>query len=258
MSKLIENDLVLNVYRLIPGLLFFISWEILMRIFPDWAFYLGVPSQILSYLWIGIKSGEFIWDFWVTFFETFAGFLLGNIVGTLIGLSLWFSKTVFEISKPYIIILGATPIFALAPIMILWFGTGILSKILIAGFSTVFIALFQAYSGADDVSLEDYKLLQSFQASKIQIFRKVIAPSSLVWVVSAFRINVGFALLGAFIGEFLSSNEGLGHMIIVASGLYNISKVFTGVFGMLLIALILNYWISLSEESLKRFFVRIL
>ena len=180
---------------------------------------------------------------------------MGNLIGTTIGLGLWFSKTIFNMAKPYIIALGSAPIFALAPLMILWFGTGIFSKVMMATLSTVFIALFQAYSGALAVNKDYIKLLQSFNATKRQVFTKIIVPSSIVWVISAFKINVGFALLGAFIGEYISSNAGLGHLILVASGLFNISLVLTGVLLMIIIALLFNVIITKIELPLKKLII---
>src|SRR5437762_12110619 len=98
--------------------------------------------------------------------------------------------------------------------------------------------------------------MKTFGATKQQTFRKVIAPSAIVWVISAFKINVGFAILGAFIGEYISSNEGLGHLILVASGLFDISLVLTGVLMLVLMAIGLNYLVSELEQPLKKQIVK--
>jgi NitT/TauT family transport system permease protein len=129
---------------------------------------------------------------------------------------------------------------------------------MIATLSTVFIALLQAYTGASEVSPDYLRLMRTFGANKNQTFRKVIAPASIVWVMSAFRLNVGFAILGAFIGEFISSNRGLGHLILVASGLFDISLVLCGVLLLICTALILNFAISKIEAPLKHLVVRYL
>jgi len=239
-------------------MLFLLIWELSLRNEPQLVFYFGLPSKILSYLYSKTMDGTLIWDFFTTFYETAIGFIVGNVAGTVIGLSLWFSKTAFNIAKPYIVVLGSAPIFALAPLMIVWFGTGVFSKIMMATFSTIFIALFQAYSGASDVQKKHLDLMKSYGATKMQVFRKIVAPSSIVWVMSAFKMNVGFALLGAFIGEYISSNQGLGHLILVASGLFDISLVLTGIFLMVLIALIMNICISYLEKPLRNFIIKTL
>lgn len=247
----------INIIRILIFVVFIISWESICRLNHKLIFFFGIPSKIFSYTIDKILDGSLIVDFSITFFEAVAGFLLGTIIGTCIGLSLWFSKTIFEVSKPYIIALGSAPIFALAPLMIIWFGTGITSKIMMATFSTLFIALFQAYSGASNVDKDYITLLNTFNANKKQIFRKIILPSSLVWVISGLKINIGFAILGAFIGEYISSSAGLGHLILVSSGLFDISLVLTGVIFLVLIALLLNYLIIKLEEPVKKLVVKL-
>lgn len=257
-KRFFSKRLSLNIFRLLPLIFFIIIWELLLRNNRELIFFFGLPSKMASYIYIKIADGSLLYDFGLTFIEALTGFLLGNIFGTIFGLSLWFSKRVFEISKPYIIALGSAPIFALAPLMIIWFGTGIFSKIMMATLSTLFVAMFQAYSGASDVNNDYINLLKTFKANKFQIFRKLIVPSSVVWVISAFKMNVGFALLGAFIGEYISSNSGLGHLILVASGLFDISLVLVGVLMMVIIALLLNYFIALIEIPLKKVIVKYL
>jgi NitT/TauT family transport system permease protein len=246
----------LTFYKLLPLIIFLLVWEVLVRSNSELVFFFGTPSKITDYLISKTIDGSLPVDFLVTFTEAFTGFIIGNLLGTLIGLSLWYSRTVFLISRPYITALGSAPIFALAPLLIIWFGTGMYSKIMIATLSTVFIALFQAYTGASEVSNDYIRLMRTFGASKHDIFCKVIAPSAVVWVISAFKMNVGFALLGAFIGEFISSNQGLGHLILVASGLFDISLVLCGVLLLVCIALIFNFIIEKIELPLKHLIVK--
>ncbi len=197
-------------------------------------------------------------DFTTTLGEVVAGFLIGNLVGTALGLALWFSRHVFLIARPYIVALGSAPLITLAPLLIIWFGTGFTAKVLIVAFSTVFVSLFQAYSGASEVDPEYLRLMQSFRATKLQTFRKVVAPAAIVWVMAAFRMNVGFAILGAFLGEFISSSQGLGHLIVVATGLFDISLVLCALFLLIAMALVLNYLVSHAEEPLKHLIVKYL
>jgi NitT/TauT family transport system permease protein len=246
------------IYRVLPLSFLLLLWEIAVRLNNKWIFFFGMPSKIETYFVIKMLNGTLPVDFAITFFEAATGFIMGNLFGILLGITLWQSRNIFLIARPYIIALGSAPIFALAPLFIIWFGTGIFSKIMIATFSTFFVALFQAHTGASEVKDEYISLMQTFGATKNQIFRKIIAPSSIVWVVSAFRMNVSFAILGAFIGEFISSNKGLGHLILVASGLFDISLVLCGIFMLMLMALIFNYIISISEAPLKKIVVKYL
>ncbi len=258
MGRTKVSGIGLQLLRLLPAALFLGLWELFIHYHPDKLFYYGAPSKIAETFYDGLLRGTLVVDFFCTFSETLLGFILGNILGVLLGLSLWFSSTVFKIAKPYIVMLGAAPIFALAPLMMIWFGTGMLSKVMMAVLSTVFIALYQAYSGALNVNPHHIAYLKSWGAGKKMIFRKIIVPSSMVWVISAFRMNIGFALLGAFMGEYISSSAGLGHMIKVQTGLFNIPQVLLGVLMMVVIALMLNAWVVLVENPLKRLLVKVL
>jgi len=248
----------LSFLRLIPLVAFILGWQRLVGNDRHLAFYFGSPSRIWEYLVSKSSDGSLEIDFFTTLGETLSGFLLGNILGTCIGLSLWFSTRAFDIARPYIIALGAAPVFSLAPLMIIWFGTGLFSKIMMATLSTFFVALLQAYSGAAEVDAGHIKLMKSMNASKMVIFRKVIAPSSIVWVIAAFRINIGFALLGTFVGEYISSEKGLGHLILVATGLFDISLVLTGVLMLMIIALGLNFLMNRIQSPIKKIIVQCL
>lgn len=246
----------LLLLRCAPAILLLVAWEFAARGNHRFTFFFGAPSKIIGYFISRLADGSLLVDFGTTLGEVIVGFLIGNVVGTAIGLALWFSRTAFLVSRPYIIALGSAPLVAMAPLLIIWFGTGFFAKALIAAFSTLFVALLQAYSGASEVNREYLRLMQSFRATKIQTFRKVVAPAAIVWVMAAFRLNIGFAILGAFIGEFISSNRGLGHLIVVASGLFDISLVFCSLFLLIGMALALTYLVSQIEQPLKHLIVK--
>jgi hypothetical protein len=142
---------------------------------------------------------------------------------------------------------------SIAPILIVWVGVGIELKIAMATIGTLFVALVQAYEGARSVDLDQIRLLRIFGASKTQIFRKVIVTSSLTWVFASLKLNTGFALLGAFIGEFISSEYGLGHLILRAGSLYNIPLVFAGSLVIIILAFAFNWIVEWIER--RRFIV---
>ncbi len=215
-------------------------------------FFFGFPGEVVADGFHRLADGSLFLDLLATASEVILGFICGNLIGTFIGVSLWYSKTTMSIARPYITLLGAMPVFALAPLLIIWFGTGLFSKIVIATLSTVFVALTQAYTGASGVSTEHLRLMQTFGATRHQTFRKVVAPASIVWVLSAFRLNVGFAILGAFVGEFISSNMGIGHLILVAMGLFDTSLLLLGVFLLSAMAFVLDWLVQKLELPLRR------
>lgn len=237
-----------KIYKILPLILFLVVWQMYMAIFPDRMFYFSSPLNVAEEFYLFFIEQHGFYHSLVTFTETILGFIIGNIVGITIGLLLWFSKRVADISRPYLVALGALPIFALAPIMIVWFGIGIWSKIMMAALSTVIIAIVQSYQGAINADEKYIRLMKVFNASRVKIFRTIILPSSLIWVFNSMKLNIGAALLGAFIGEFIAAEAGVGYVIIKASGLFNMGLVFTGCIVLMLMALVLYSVVFLFEK----------
>lgn len=239
--------------KIFPGMIIVIIWQLITIFNDDLEFFIGSPIGILNEFDGLIRNENLGRDFFVTFIEAFSGFLLGTIIGSFLGLVLWFSKTAYEISKPYLIIASSIPVFALGPIIIFWFGTGIASKIFLSFLATLIIAIIQAYTGTLKVDSNLINLVKTLGGNRIYQFRKIVAPSTVIWILTGLKINIGMALLGAFIGEFISSQEGLGHMIIVAEGLFNVNQIWVGIIGIVILALIFNGLIHPIELKAKKF-----
>jgi NitT/TauT family transport system permease protein len=214
------------------------------------SFLFGSPSAIWGFLVQMWNDGSLINDTRVTGQETLLGFFVGNVLGTLIGLALWYSKFVSRVVQPFIIALGSIPIIALAPICIIWFGTGLASKVAMATLSVVVVALVTAYKGAMTVDTDQINLMRTLGATKGHIFRKLIVPASLGDIFAGLKLTVGFALIGAIIGEFMSSSEGLGHAIFKAGSLYIVPKVFAALTVTISLALCLTYIVGKIERLL--------
>jgi NitT/TauT family transport system permease protein len=224
------------------------AWEALGRSSDSVFFLVGTPSAVFTEFKQLLLVEDLSYHFLVTSGEAVAGLLIGTLVGAGVGLSLWYSETAAATARPFIIALGTLPIFAFAPLMIVWFGIGFSMKVALATFSTVFVAFNQAYRGATLVSHEYVDVLRGMNASRHQIFLKVIVPGSLDWVLSSMRLNVGFGLLGAFIGEFVASNKGLGYLILRAAGLYNIPRALAAAIGIIVLALVLDFLARYVEK----------
>ena len=206
-------------------------WEFIGRSSGRAFFVAGSPTAIFKELKQLVVFDHLLSHFWTTGSEAVAGIVMGTMIGASFGLSLWYSKAVEQTVRPFIIALGTLPILAFAPLMIVWFGIGWGMKVALAAFSTVFIAYDQAYRGAKLTSSESVDVLKGMNASQNQIFFKVVVPGAFSWVLSSMRLNVGIGLLGAFIGEFIASDRGLGYLILRASGLYNIPRAFAAAMG---------------------------
>ena len=226
------------------------SWEFATANSALNAFLFGSPSAIWGFLVQMWKDGSLFTDTRITALETLLGFVGGNVLGTLIGLALWYSRFVSRVVQPFIVALGSIPIIALAPICIIWFGTGLVSKVAMATLSVVVVALITAYKGAMTVDVDQINLMRTLGASKRHIFRKLIVPASLGDIFAGLKLTVGFALIGAIIGEFMSSSEGLGHAIFKAGSLYIIPKVFAALVVTIALALCLTYVVGKIEKLL--------
>jgi len=226
------------------------AWEALVRSEAVNAFLLGSPSAIAKSFVSMLQSGQLLTDAYATVKATVLGFVIGSIVGSLAGLLLWFSKKLSRTIDPFVVALNGVPKIALAPMIIIWFGSGIFSKIALASVATFIVALLSAYQATHQIDSSQVNLMKSFGANRMQIFNKIIVPASLPWIISAFRINIGIALVSVVGGEFISSDKGLGHMIFVEGNLFNLPAVWVGVFTLMLVAAFLYTCVGVLEKKL--------
>jgi NitT/TauT family transport system permease protein len=228
---------------------FFALWEIGVRMGWISAFLVGSPFGIFAVGYKMIISGELLSDTWFTLFEAILGFVIGTIVGSLLGLALWYSVFVARLVEPFIVAINSVPKIALAPIVVLWFGTGLVSKVALSVSLTAIVALIAAYQAAKDADVDLQSLLISMGADKHQVFFKAVVPSTLPSIIATFRINIGFGLVGAVVGEFISSQRGLGHLIYTASSLYDLNTVWVGLFTLMIMGFVLYYVIDIIERT---------
>ena len=236
----------------IPLGIFIIGWQMYSGGSPQREFYFSSPLAVIKVLLEDISNGSLLRHTAITSFEALAGFILGNLFGALLGISLAQSAALAKISKPYLAALGSVPVFALGPLTIIWFGVGITAKIVLAFLATVFVAASNAYKGVEQIDPLYIKRVKIYKASKRKVFQSITLPASSVWVISSLRLTIGLALLGAFIGEFIASNEGLGYMIVRAGGLYDTARVFSGILVIMLLALSLDYLVGTLEQKLLK------
>jgi NitT/TauT family transport system permease protein len=227
---------------------FFALWEIGVRMGWISAFLVGSPFGIFADGFKMIASGDLVSDTWYTLFEAILGFIIGTIFGSLLGLALWYSVFVARLVEPFIVAINSVPKIALAPIVVLWFGTGLVSKVMLSVSLTAIVALIAAYQAAKDADVDLQSLLISMGADKHQVFFKAVVPSTLPSIIATFRINIGFGLVGAVVGEFISSQRGLGHMIYNASSLYDLNAVWVGLFTLMIMGFVLYYVIDIVER----------
>jgi len=227
-------------------------WEIGAR--ASWidAFFWSQPSAIARTMAIFFTTGDAWTDISFTFRSTIFGFLIGTTAGSLLGLSFWWSRNYAAIVQPYVICLESIPKLALAPLIILVFGIGLLSKVAVATALTLVVSTLTAYAGVKALDPDEEKLFYSLGASRLQVFRKLVVPFCLPWIISVLRVNIGLALTGAIVGEFIASQHGLGRAILYAGQTYDIALVWVAVLVLSTLAMVMYATVSWVESILRR------
>ena len=208
----------------------------------------GSPSGIFASLRQGLGAGSLISDTLVTLYETLLGLAIGSIAGTLCGLGLWFVPGLARPAEGFSIVLNSVPKIALGPLIVIWFGSGMTSKVWLAAISTYAVSMIAAAASMREVDADLLNLFRSLGASPGKVFRKLILPSAVPWIFSALRMNVGFALIGAIVGEYIASQNGLGHEIFVAGSLFDLNTVWLGIIVLTLLASLMTAVVRLVEE----------
>ncbi|MDQ0207356.1 ABC transporter permease [Alkalicoccobacillus murimartini] len=244
------KEWTLQVGRLGVFALFITLWELLARFEIINSFFWSMPSEILQ-TWLIIAADGSVWyDTFYTFQSTIYGFLIGTVGGAAIGLSFWWSKYYAKVTEPFLIIFEAMPKLALAPIVVLIFGIGLSSKVAMAIAITIIITTLTTYNGMKQVDRDLVRMIFALGASRWQVFTKVVVPWTMPAIISALRINIGLALTGAIVGEYIGSSNGLGRMIFYAGQTYEISLIWAGIFNLSLLSVLLYLIISWLEKRL--------
>jgi len=234
--------------------LFFIGgifvWEIIVLIFKIPEYFLPSPSMILKEI---ITNFNFLLSqLSITMFEAVVGFVIANILGFIVAVIFVHSKTIEGGLYPYALALKMTPIVAIAPFLIIWFGVGIISKIATVIIICFFPILVNAIKGLRTIDNEALDLFKSLSASKWQIFLKLRLPSSLSYVFPALKTSTALSIVGALVGEFVGGNQGIGYIILFYSTLFETTKAFSAIVMIVFVGILFFWFISLIEKKVMR------
>jgi NitT/TauT family transport system permease protein len=214
------------------------------------AFFFGEPLVVAERLWDWFTGGDIYRHLWVTLLETLLAFVIGTVGGVVIGLWLALTPTASAIFDPYIKAANAMPRVILAPIFFVWFGLGIWSKVALGVTLVFFIVFFNVYQGVREVSPVVLANARMLGASQRDLLRHVYLPSAMSWVFASLHNSVGLAFVGAVVGEYLGSAEGVGYLIHQAEGVFDINTVFAGIVLLTAFALLLDWLVGLVERRL--------
>jgi len=234
--------------RITKIVLFLILWYLLI-------FFLEVPVYILpsplAVFKILIKSRNIILsNAFVTFSEAFLGFLFANLISILIALLIAFYRQLEDVVMPIAIILKTIPIVALVPLLTIWFGSGIFSKVVTAMLICFFPALINVLRGIKSLDSNLLSLFKIYAANKVQLTRKLILPAIQPYLFAALKVSSSLAIIGALVGEFIGSNKGLGFLIISNYYNMNITFVFAVIMVSSIIGILFYYSIHFFERKM--------
>jgi len=217
------------------------------------SFFFGEPLVVAGRVWSWFVTERDIYrHLWVTLVETLLAFGIGSVLGLLAGLWLALQPMASALLEPYIKAMNSMPRIILAPIFAVWFGLGIGSKVALGVTLVFFIVFFNVYQGVKEVSPVVLANARMLGASQRQLLRHVYLPSATAWVFSSLHNSVGLAFVGAVVGEYLGSSQGVGYLILQAEGSFDINTVMAGILVLTAFALALDAVLTRIEKKLMK------
>jgi NitT/TauT family transport system permease protein len=217
------------------------------------AFFFGEPLKVAGRIWVWfVTEADIYRHLGITLLETLLAFGIGSVLGLGAGLWLALQPMASAILEPYVKALNSMPRIILAPIFAVWFGLGIGSKVALGVTLVFFIVFFNVYQGVKEVSPVVLANARMLGARPRQLLRHVYLPSATSWVFSSLHTSVGLAFVGAVVGEYLGSSQGVGYLILQAEGTFDINTVMAGIVVLTAFALVLDAVVGRIERRLMK------
>ncbi|HEF5874728.1 TPA: ABC transporter permease [Burkholderia cenocepacia] len=232
------------------------GWELAARLKWIDPFFFSQPTLIFAQIqdWFvnGTSQGPLLTQVWVTLEETTIGFLIGSVAGVICGIVLGRNKLMADVFGLYIQIANSIPRVVLGSVFVIALGLGMASKIALAVVMVFFVVFGNAFQGVREADRYLIANAQILGASRRQITTSVVIPSALSWILASLHVSFGFALVGAVVGEFLGSKQGIGLLISTAQGAFNASGVFAAMIVLAVVALAADYLLTRIEKRLLK------
>jgi len=228
--------------------LFVAAWEWAVRFWSIPNFLVPAPSTVAGALTRGVRSGLYLSHLWVTLYEALLGFFIAAAAGIVLGAVIAQFRVMEQTFYPYLVALQTLPKIAIAPLIIVWFGFGISSKIIIAATVAFFPVLVNVIVGLKTIDAAKLDLMRSLRASRWQTFRLVTFPNALPFVFAGLDIAIVFSVLGAIVGEFVGAQRGLGNLILQ----FNFSLDIAGVFAVLILLSAMGVALHLIMQAVQK------
>ena len=246
-----RHDLAIRAGQVAIGAAILAIWHLVSGRLID-PFFISSPAAVAFKLWNWSIDGTLWHAFTYTFKAMIIGFLIGSFAGFVTGFVLGRSDILARLFDPFITAIYCMPKIALAPLLILWFGIGIESKVAMSALIVFFLVFLNTFSGVRDVNPLYLQVTSIMGATPLQQLRHVVFPSAAAWVLTGLKVSVPYALIGAVVGELISSNRGIGFLIGQASGLFDTAGVFAGLAVLAATGIILTAGLKKLESRLLR------
>jgi NitT/TauT family transport system permease protein len=228
-------------------ILFLLLWALLVRMGDFPPIILPPPGLVWERFVEAVRNGTLVNHTLITLGEVFAGLATGGVAATALGYMLAKSRPIERLLAPFIVASQSVPVVAIAPLLIIWFGPGSFSKVLISALIVFFPILVNTVVGVRSVSEDLRDLMRSYRATRWQTFRLLEVPASMPVFLGGLRIGATLSVIGAVVGEFVGSDRGLGFLINRARGQYDTALVFVAVIVLVVMALTLYGAVLLLE-----------
>lgn len=210
------------------------------------------PSDIWRVIVRWSQDGTFYRNLAVTLEATVGGFALGAILGMAVGFATGLWKRLGEVLQPILMALYTLPRLALAPLFLMWFGLGMEFRVVFAATIVFFLVYYNTFFGVREVSRDLINAVRIMGAGRFQVLIRVVVPSALVWVAAGLKISVPYALVGVVVAEMVAGNSGMGFLLSRAAAQFSAAQSFAAIFGLLVMALILDWLITLLSARALR------
>jgi len=231
-------------------MIFLVGWELSSRTGIIDPFFISSPTKIVGALANWINDGILFKHIWITFSQALVGLFIGIILGVAFSLIVSFNKTLDRIFQPFLNMMNALPRIAFAPIIVLWFGFGFLSKVIIVVSLVFFIIFFNTYQGIKEINPVLIKNSRIIGANNNQIIYYIYFPSIMTWIFASLRLSIAYSVIASIIGEYVGSTGGIGFLIDNAQSMFDATGVMAGLISITIVVGIVDYFIRLLERKI--------
>ena len=239
------------VWQVVLFIAIMAAWQFISGRYVD-AFFISDPLDVAKRLWDWTVTGFIFPHLWVTFYETVAGYVLGSLIGMVLGVWLGVARFMSRLLNPFLFAFYALPKIALAPLLVLWFGLGLESKIALSTVIVFFLVFYNTFTGVREVDQDMIDTVRLMKAKPHQVLMHVVIPSAMSWIFAGLKISIPYALIGAIVGELIAASQGLGFLVARMGADFDTTGVFAVLVVIGLLAIVLNQLVEIVQVRQER------